>query len=291
MIAIIINPISGGARRGQAQQRAELALSVLASCREDGEVFVSERKGHVRELAAGAVARGVRLVIAWGGDGTMNEAASALMHGPTPLSLVPSGSGNGLARELRVDFRPDRAIRDALGAAPRTIDAGEFGGRPFFSVAGVGFDAHVAACLDVRADGRRGFSAYARITARELWAYRCGRFRIDEAPPERRAVILALANSPQFGSGARIAPGAKLDDGLLDLVIVEETSRLATIRAIPRLFVGGLARLHGVSTRQVERTVVTSDTPMTFHVDGEPFAGGTRLEGRVLPGALRICVR
>ena len=291
MIAIVINPISGGARRGQAQRRAELALSVLASCGEDGEVFVSERRGHVRELAAAAAARGARLVIAWGGDGTMNEAASALMHGPTPLSLVPSGSGNGLARELNVSFRPDEAIRDALGATPRTIDAGELGGRPFFCVAGVGFDAHVAACLDTQPKGGRGFSAYARITARELLAYRSGRYRIDEGPRDRRALIVTLANSGQFGNGARIAPHARLDDGRLDLVVFEETSRLATVWAVPRLFVGGLSRLRGVSMAQVERAVITSDVPMTFHVDGEAVAGGTRLEGRVLPGALRICVR
>src|SRR5262245_2941164 len=110
MIAVVINPISGGARSGRARQRAELAASVLTSCGEDGEVFVSERRGHVRELAAAAVARGARLIIAWGGDGTMNEAGSALLHGPTPLSIVPSGSGNGLARELNVDFRTGRAI-------------------------------------------------------------------------------------------------------------------------------------------------------------------------------------
>jgi diacylglycerol kinase (ATP) len=291
MIAIIINPMSGGARRGQAQQRAELALSVLASCREDGEVFVSERRGHVRELAAAAVTRGARLVIAWGGDGTMNEAGSALMHGPTPLSIIPSGSGNGLARELKVDFRPERAIREALRGTARTIDAGELGGRPFFSVAGVGFDAHVVACLDAQSSRRRGFSAYARITARELWAYRCGRYRIDDGADEHRALLVTLANSAQFGNGARIAPDAKLDDGRLDLVVFEEASRFATVRAIPRLFAGGLSRVRGVSTVQVEQTVITSETPMTFHVDGEVVKGGTRLEGRVLPGALRICVR
>jgi diacylglycerol kinase family enzyme len=291
MIAIVINPISGGARRGQARERAELASSVLASCGEDAEVLVSERRGHVRELTAGAVARGARLVVAWGGDGTVNEAGSALIGGATPLSVVPSGSGNGLARELGVAFRPEQAIREAVRATPRTIDAGELGGRPFFSVAGVGFDAHVAAHLDAQRSGRRGFSAYARITARELWAYECGRYRIDERPPERRALILTLANSAQFGNGARIAPNAKVDDGRLDLIVFEEVSRFATLFAIPRLFMGGLSRLRGVTMGQVERAVISSDRAMTFHVDGEAVTGGTRLEGRVLPGALRVCVR
>jgi diacylglycerol kinase family enzyme len=291
MVAIIINPISGGARGGAGRRRAELASSVLADCGEAGEVFVSERKGHVRELAAGAVTRGARLVTAWGGDGTMNEAAAALLYGRTSLSIIPSGSGNGLARELGVDFRPERALREALRATPRTIDGGELGGRPFFSIAGIGFDAHVAACLDVESGGRRGFSAYARITARELWAYRCGRYRIDGGSSDRRALLVTLANAPQFGNGARIAPQARLDDGRLDLVVVEESSRIGTLFAVPRLFVGGIERLRGVSMTQVERAVITSDVPMTFHVDGEAVQGGTRLEGRVLPAALRVCVR
>lgn len=290
LIAIVINPIAGGMRRSRAHRRAQLASEILNSCGEESEVFVSERKGHVRELAASAVARGARLVIAWGGDGTMNEAATAVMSTPAALGLVPAGSGNGLARELGVDFRPERAIRDAMSAAPRVIDAGEFGGRPFFSVAGVGFDAHVAACLDVEG-GRRGFSAYVRLTLRELWTYRAANYRCD-TDSRSSAVLITLANSAQFGNGARIAPGAKLDDGLLDLVVFEEQSRLHTTWALPRLFLpGGVTRLTGFSSRQIERTVIESSEPMTFHVDGEPVRGGTRLEGRVLPGVLRVCVK
>jgi diacylglycerol kinase family enzyme len=290
LIAIVINPIAGGVRQGRAHRRAELASAILTSCGEESEVFISERKGHVRELAAAAVARGARLVIAWGGDGTMNEAASAVMSTPAALGLVPAGSGNGLARELGVDFRPERAIRDALSATPRVIDAGELGGRPFFSVAGVGFDAHVAACLDVEG-GRRGFPAYARITARELWSYRPGHYQCD-ADDRPSAILITLANSAQFGNGARIAPDAKLDDGLLDLVVFEERTRLHTVWALPRLFMrGGVTRLPGFSVRKVERTVIESSAPMTFHVDGEPVRGGTRLEGRVLPGVLKVCVR
>ena len=89
-IAIIVNPISGGVRHDVARRRAELAASLLASSREEGEVFVTERKGHARELASGAVARGARLVVAWGGDGTVNEVASALAFGSTSLAIVPA---------------------------------------------------------------------------------------------------------------------------------------------------------------------------------------------------------
>jgi diacylglycerol kinase family enzyme len=263
---------------------------MIASAGEGAEVFITERRGHARELAAGAAARGARLVIAWGGDGTLNEVGSALAFGETPIALVPSGSGNGLARELRVHRQPERAITEALGAMPRALDAGELGGRLFFNMAGIGFDAHVAGCLD-REVGRRGLAGYVRIAARELWRYQCSDYRIDESSHVRRALLVTFANSPQFGNGARVAPAARLDDGRLDLVIFENESRFRTICAIPLLFTGGITRLRRISSRQIERATVSSDAPMLFHVDGEPVQGGTTLEARVHPRALNVCVR
>ena len=291
-IAIIVNPISGGARPDTAGRRVALAAAVVAAHGDAADVVVTERPGHARELAAAAAARGARLVIAWGGDGTVNEVASALAFGPTPMGIVAAGSGNGLARELGVDRRPDRAIAAALHAVPRAIDAGELGGRFFVNLAGVGFDARVAERFGACGSGRRGFLTYAVSAARELLVSRPFACRIASGGRETpyRALFVSLANSPQFGNGARIAPQARVDDGLLDLVVFEEISRMATIRAMPRLFLGGLERVRGLSTRQVARVVIESDEPMAFHVDGEPVSGGVRLEGRVHPRALRVCV-
>jgi YegS/Rv2252/BmrU family lipid kinase len=291
MVAIIINPVSGGAAAADAGRRAERAASALRAAGEHGEVFVTERRGHARQQALAAIARGARLVIAWGGDGTVNEVASAVIESNATLGIVPSGSGNGLARELGIRPRPEQAVADALGARPRTIDVGELGGRIFVNVGGIGFDAHVAACFDRDVTARRGFSTYVRITVRELWGYRPATYRIDNAPSGRPALLIAFANSAQFGNGARIAPAARLDDGLLDLVVFEEMSRLATFCALPRLFNGTVGRLRGVSSQQIERASVEADGPIPFHVDGEPVQGGSRLEVRVRPGALRICVR
>lgn len=294
-IAIIINPVSGGARPDTARRRAELAADVVASYGEACEVFVTERRGHARELAASAVARGARLVVAWGGDGTVNEIGSALAFGTTPLAIIPSGSGNGLARELGTDRRAERALGAAiaaLGAPARAIDVGELGGRLFFNVAGVGFDAHVAACFD-GARGRRGLLSYVRISAREILRYEPHVYSVTEdgRSSEHRALLLTLANSAQFGNGAKIAPAAKLDDGRLDLVVFEEQSRIRTIWSAPKLFSGGVAGVPGLSTRRFGRLTIQCDRPMRFHVDGEPATGGTVLEARVHPGALRICAQ
>jgi diacylglycerol kinase (ATP) len=289
-IAIIINPISGGASPDAARRRAERASAVLTSSGENGEIFVTERKGHARELAAGAVTRGARLVVAWGGDGTVNEVASALAFTRAALAIVPSGSGNGLARELGIARRPERAILQALAATPTPIDAGELGGRMFFSVAGVGFDAHVAACFDRDLGGRRGLAGYARITVRELFSYRPSDYRVtgDVNRLVRRAILVTLANSAQFGNGARVAPDARVDDGRLDLVVFEESSRAATVCALPRLFTGSAGRMPGVSIQPITSVTIESDAPMAFHVDGEPVTGGARLAAHVHPGALLV---
>ncbi len=137
-VAIIINPISGGARHEAARARAHIALAVVDQHGDPAEVFVTEGVGHARALAKAAAGRGARLVMAWGGDGTINEVASALAFDGTPLGIIPAGSGNGLARELGVNPRPERAIADALAAEPRPMDLGEIDGRIFATTAGVG---------------------------------------------------------------------------------------------------------------------------------------------------------
>jgi YegS/Rv2252/BmrU family lipid kinase len=290
-LAVIINPISGGGRPGDGRVRAERAAAALATDDIDGEIFVTERPGHGHDLARRAVARGVELVVAWGGDGTVNEVASALVRTNTALAIVPSGSGNGLARALGVARDPARAISEAVRAVPRLIDAGQCEGLWFFSVAGMGFDAHVAACFARASSGRRGLSTYARITLRELLTYRPASYRIDGQPTGRPALLVTIAISLQFGNGATIAPRARLDDGLLDIVVFEETSRLATMLSLPRLFTGGVERVRGVSSRQVTGVMIEGPDPMTYHLDGEPRTAGARLDFVVVPAVLRVSVR
>ena len=291
-IVIIINPISGGVSPERARARAELASGVVDRQGNPAEVFVTAGRGHARELAKAAVRRGAALVISWGGDGTLNEVASALAFQQVPFGLVPAGSGNGFARELGVDLRPERAIAEAIRAEPRPIDLGEVDDHLFVNVAGFGFDAHVAAEFDKRG-GRRGFAGYVAITARALVTYVPQTYTITTAEGCKvsRAVLVTVANSAQFGNGARIAPRALLDDGLLDLVVVEERARWRTVCQIPRLFDGTVERIPGCSICHVQHATIESDRPLLFHVDGEPIQGGKRLQIRVHPAALRVAVK
>ena len=289
--AIIINPISGGVGRDVARARAQLARTVVDRRGELLDVFVTEAVGHARELAAAAVKQGARLVIAWGGDGTINEVASALAFSDVALGISPAGSGNGLARELGVDPHPGVAIADALAAEPRLMDVGEIEGRLFVNIAGIGVDAFVASRFSLAR--RRGFLGYVGLTASALVTYIPTHYRITTGGMrvDARAILVTIANSAQFGNGARIAPGARVDDGLLDLVVLEERWRLATLSQLPRLFNGTVERMRGCTIQRIREVTVEADQPMTFHVDGEPVVGGTRLTARVHPGALRVAVK
>ena len=289
--AIIINPISGGASLRTARDRAQLARAVVDAHGDPADVLMTEGVGHARELAKSAVRRGARLVLAWGGDGTINEVASALAFDEVPFGIIPAGSGNGLARELGVHPRAERAIADALQAVPRPMDVGEIDGLLFANIAGIGFDAHIASAF--ARSTRRGFVSYAGITMQSLRSYAPRHYRVTIGGVEttHRAILVTIANSAQFGNNARIAPGARVDDGELDLVVLEERSRFATLCHLPRLFNGTVARAPGCIIRRIREVTIESDQPMLFHVDGEPVAGGTRLRARIHPGALMVAVK
>jgi YegS/Rv2252/BmrU family lipid kinase len=288
-VAIIINPIAGGRVR-PVGDRVELARRAAAAVGQAADIFVTEQPGHARSLARAARGNGARLVVAWGGDGTINEVATELAHGPVPIGIVASGSGNGLARELKIPANPARALAAAFSAVPRAMDLGEIDGRLFVNLAGIGFDAHVASRFNDAANPRRGLMGYAAIAARSLASYAAARYSIttDEGTVAVRAILVTVANSPQFGNGARIAPAARVDDGFLDLVIVEERSRARTVWHIRRLFTGTIEKMGGCTARRITAATIACEGPMTFHVDGEPIAGGNSLRVRVHPGALQI---
>ena len=290
-VSVIINPIAGLWRRpDQGRRRAELARAVFAEARVEADVRLTEYRGHARALAAEAVACGADVVYAWGGDGTVNEVGSVLAFGQTALAIVPAGSGNGLARALGIPRDPAAALRHASRVSARRIDVGEIAGHVFLNVAGVGFDAHIASEFS-RAHGQRGFRRYARIVTRELFAYRprsC-RVTIEASVTEHRAFLLTVANGPQWGNGAIVAPGARLDDGLLDLVTVESPSRLQLLGSVPRLFRGTLDRSRAVTVRQVAEALISGDIPLLFHFDGEPvLSTEADLLVRVRPAALTV---
>ena len=292
-VAVIINPIAGtGGRAGIGHARAMQATALFEARGLEVDVCVSASPGHARDLAAAALQRGASTVVAWGGDGTVNEVASALAFRDAALAIVPSGSGNGLARELGIPFDPAAAFTVAFDGHDQVIDAGELDGRLFFNVAGIGLDAEVAHQFAAGGLKRRGLARYIEITARQLWAYQPEAYtiEIDGTAMQQTSLIVALANARQYGNGAIIAPEARVDDGQIDVVVVAARSPWRVLVQVPRIFLGQIARVPGVTIRTAREVAITSARPIRYHVDGEPNVGGARLTGRVRPAALRIKV-
>lgn len=297
-VSLIINPISGPSRRGSGAERVALATGALERLGAEADIRLTERAGHAHELAAEAAAAGAELVIVWGGDGTMNEVARALVQRadeaapgqPLPaLGIIPGGSGNGLARELGIPFDPAQAIERALRAPVRHVDAGELGDRLFVNVAGIGLDAHVAALVSTGIH-HRGLLPYLKASAGDLLRYAPIDYTItaDGHTSQVSALVVALANSKQWGFGAEVAPNASLDDGFLDLVMVEDRQFIGNLVRIPSLFFGRLHQQKGIKSSRVREMTIRSREAMLFHVDGEAVQGTDTLIARVHPGALRL---
>jgi len=294
-VAVIINPVSGRRRRrsSDATDRAELARLVLArvACESgvdpDIAIDVTRAPGHAAELARDHVARGIGLVVAWGGDGTVHEVAGPLIGSSTALAIVPSGSGDGLARGLGLPRRPEQALRLALTGPIGSMDTGRIGDRHFLNIAGVGFDAAVGAAFNQSA--RRGVGAYVRGALAGVWTYRPEAYRLVFDGVERagRCFVIVFANGPQYGNGLCIAPDADPADGRLNLVLVADGSAWRQVWRARRLGVRRLARAEGVHRQLVETASVEGDR-LVCHVDGETFETSGRLKVGVRPASLTI---
>jgi diacylglycerol kinase (ATP) len=300
---VIINPASGpgwGGIEERTQYRTSLARRTLERLGVPHRIQLTRERDHAASLAREAVAAKAPLVFAWGGDGTMNEIASELAFSPTALAMIPGGSGNGFARGLGFSLNPRRAIEQAVRGKERVIDAGEIGGRLFFNVAGIGFDAHVARVFNERGL-KRGFLAYITTSFIQLLRYRPKSYRLKIAGEtvQRDALMVVVANSPQYGNGAQVAPHARPDDGHLDLVVLPPGTPLMNMWRARRLFDGKLPRIPGVLLRAIETMrisngaangVVAANGALWFHADGEVVKGMAPLDIRIHPHALRVRV-
>ena len=295
MVHAIINPISGaGADPNAARQRVAMVEAAAAARGIDARIFLTERGGHATELARAALDADCGSVIVWGGDGTVNETGSVLMGSNAALGLVPAGSGNGLAAALGVSREPAVALADAFDAPVHRIDAGVMAGRPFFNIAGVGFDARVAALFNQRASGSRGAWPYIAIGVREGCRY-CAvdySLTLDATSVRSKALLVAFANGREYGIGARIAPEARLDDGFLDAIVVEDPGSIVSRFWHARHLATGTPQLSPVVTlRRLTHAVIEAPGEMEFHVDGEPGTARDRIEVSIVPGALSVRTR
>jgi YegS/Rv2252/BmrU family lipid kinase len=283
---IIYNPNSGFLSSHPALLAGVRAW--IAAHRPDILIAPTEQRHHATELAREAVADGCDLVFAFGGDGTMNEVAQALLGTPTLLGLIPCGSGNGLARHLGIPLTATTALELVANGQPRAIDAGYADGRPFFVISGLGFEAEIARRFNLLT--RRGLPGYLATGIRGWWGYRPQDYVIvqDGARHARSVFTLAIGNSSQYGNNARIAPRALVDDGLLDLAAVPPVNLFNGPPLLARLFTGTLDRRTDVLQLRGARFTIERAASGPLHTDGEVHEAGKTVEYTVRPRCLRV---
>lgn len=289
-IRFILNPRSG--RNARRPRLAGHIREFIAMHRLDATLVTTTGPGHATELAREAVAAGCERVVAVGGDGTLNEVAQALVHTPAALALVPCGSGNGLALHLGMPTELNQALHLAANrhAEVATIDTGLVNGRPFFNAMGSGFDAEISRRFNHLK--RRGLPAYVRTGLIAFLRRRTEQVVIRSAGHSvaLETLIVTVANSEQYGNGARIAPGARVDDGALDLIAVRPVGFITCVPLIARLFLGTIRQSPRIVALRGTRFIVERPSAGLIHTDGETHETSATLEIEVLPRSLRLLI-
>jgi YegS/Rv2252/BmrU family lipid kinase len=284
----IFNPRSGHNAKNPAL--LERTRAFIRDHVPKAELVLTERPRHATELARRAVDEGCELVVAVGGDGTLNEVAAALVGTNAALGLVPCGSGNGLGRHLGIPSPGKGAFRTLLGGRVRAIDTGTANGIPFFNVMGLGFDAEISHRFNLLT--RRGLPAYVKTTCATLFGYPPQTYHIRNGTASliTPAFIVTVANSDQYGNDCFIAPGASVDDGKLDLTVIKHATIFNTLPLVARLFTKRIDGSKSVARLQGAHFTIGRAAPGLIHTDGETHETGAVVEIVVLPASLRIMV-
>lgn len=284
-LSLIANPSAGGGRTGRALEGVEQTLTRL------GLEHHTERTRsleHAQELAAEAAAAG-ELVVAFGGDGLIGAIAGALRHTDAVLGVLPGGRGNDFARALGIPLDPVAACEVLARGAVREVDLGIVGPRTFIGIASCGFDSDANRIAN-ETRVVRGNLVYAYGAIRALLSWRPARFEvtIDGDPPRHvTGYTVAAANSNAYGGGMLLAPEASLEDGMLDVVIVGDVSKLRFLRLLPTVFKGTHTRQPTVQILRAAGVQISADRPFTMFADGDPIAELPVAVG-VIPRAVRV---
>lgn len=286
-IVFILNPVSGTRKKKQVP---ELLRRHLHQGLYTYEVVETARPLHARELAKAAAEAGAHIVVAVGGDGTVNEVGSGLLYTDTALGILPFGSGNGLARHMGIPVNTLEAIQLLNTPAYTVIDGGEANGKPFFCTAGLGFDAHIGGLFATT--HTRGFASYIRMSLQEYFRFQPHFYRVRANGQllEGHYFVLTMANAGQYGNNAYISPKADIRDGLIDLCLLRPFPPYESLRMGWQLFHKGMDEnpyLQIIRTKEVE---INSPAIECMHLDGEfvPLTG--TLQVRMLPKSLKMVV-
>lgn len=286
-ISFIINPISGTQGKEQILRWIDERLDKDKFAQ---EVIYTERAGHAVEIAAQKAQEGDYAVVAIGGDGTINEIARSLVHTQTALGIIPCGSGNGLARHLQIPLDSKKAIDIINEGIVELIDYGKINDVPFFCTCGVGFDAFVS--LKFSKSGRRGPLTYLEKTLLESLKYRPETYELemDGSTSRYKAFLIACGNASQYGNNAYITPQATLNDGLLDVTILEPFTVLDVPSLSFQLFNKTIDQNSRIKTFRCQTLRIHRSKPGVVHFDGDPMAAGENIDVKIMQKGLQVLV-
>ncbi len=286
-VCLIVNPAAGGGRAGRVAHDVLRALQQhgLSIRRED-----TRDLAHARELALQAAHAG-EIAVTLGGDGLVGAVADALRHvSEAVLGVLPGGRGNDLARVLGIPLDPVAACAVIARGTPRRMDVGEIDGRAFVGIASVGFDSDANRIAN-EAPPRLGNLVYAYGALRAMWSWSPVRFQVDLEPSGERVSFtgysVATANSRAFGGGMYLAPDALLDDGLFDVVLIEQVAKPRYLWNLPKAFRGAHVHLANVRVLRAAEVRIAAERPFTMYADGDPI-GELPVRVRSLAGAVTV---
>jgi diacylglycerol kinase (ATP) len=285
----IFNPTAGTGRR--ADFPTLLARHFGPAASGDYVLRPTEGPGHATELARAAAQAGCRVVVAVGGDGTVNEVGRGLLHQTgAAMGIVPRGSGNGLARHLKVPLNLGAALRRLRQPTFSRMDVGMINDRPFFCTAGLGFDARVS--QQFAQAGSRGLSTYLRVTVQEYQTFEPVPVVVEsnDLTLSTDCYVLAFANASQYGNNAYIAPQADLRDGLLDMCLMDALPPWRAVQVVLGMALGTMPRTGGAAYSHTRQATVRAATPLGYHADGDYLGHATEFEVSVLPLALEVAL-
>ncbi|MDR0940020.1 MAG: diacylglycerol kinase family lipid kinase [Mediterranea sp.] len=286
-LIFVVNPLSGTRDK---KEILELLDNKLDREKYSWTVTYTERAGHAVDIAARAVAEKYDAVVAVGGDGTINEIARSLVHTDTALGILPCGSGNGLARHLRIPMEPRKAIEALNMAGMDTIDYGRINGHDFFCTCGVGFDAFVA--FKFAHAGKRGLLTYLETTLKEVLRYHPETYELDTESDSLRykAFLIACGNASQYGNNAYIAPHATLTDGLLDVTILEPFGLLDVPSLSYKLFTKNLDQNSRIRSFRCKTLRIHRENPGVIHFDGDPMMTDADVRIELIERGLHVLI-
>ena len=274
-VVFIVNPISGTHSK---KELPELIESTLDKGLFDYSICYSEYAGHASQLAKQCVEEQTDIVVAVGGDGTVNEVARSVVHSPTALAIIPSGSGNGLARHLCLPIDMRKSIEIINSSCIEAFDYGIINGLPFFCTCGMGFDAFIS--LKFAESGKRGPITYVENVLREGLKYKPETYEVVDSTGTHHyeAFLIACANASQYGNNAYIAPGATMKDGEMDVIIMEPFNAFDAPQIAADLFMKTLGNNSKIKTFRTKHLEIHRSTAGAIHYDGDPIMTGTDIE-------------